>query len=123
MHGSGPFKVSDFADYEAKLRANGVILRRDERKQLVLDGARRVCEDAGLELIEDEGLLEEVTGLVEHPAPILGDMDPDFLDLPPEVIALTMKTHQKYFAVRDPEIRQADQQVRRSGQSGRARWR
>ncbi|WP_421857641.1 glycine--tRNA ligase subunit beta [Oceanicaulis sp.] len=103
VHGSGPFSVTDFADYEAKLRQNGVILRRDERKQLVLEGARRVCEDAGLELIEDQGLLEEVTGLVEHPAPILGDMDPDFLDLPPEVIALTMKTHQKYFAVRDPK--------------------
>lgn len=103
IHGSGPFSVTDFADYEAKLRKNGVILRREERKQLVLDGARRVCEEAGLELIEDQGLLEEVTGLVEHPAPILGDMDPDFLDLPPEVIALTMKTHQKYFAVRDPK--------------------
>lgn len=103
IHGSGPFSVTDFADYEAKLRQNGVILRREDRKQLVLDGARRVCEDAGLELIEDQGLLEEVTGLVEHPAPILGDMDPDFLDLPPEVIALTMKTHQKYFAVRDPK--------------------
>lgn len=103
IHGSGPFSVTDFADYDAKLRQNGVILRRDERKQLVLDGARRVCEEAGLELIEDQGLLEEVTGLVEHPAPILGDMDPDFLDLPPEVIALTMKTHQKYFAVRDPK--------------------
>lgn len=104
IHGSGPFSVTDFADYDAKLRQNGVILRRDERKQLVLDGARRVCEEAGLELIEDQGLLEEVTGLVEHPAPILGDMDPDFLDLPPEVIALTMKTHQKYFAVRDPKF-------------------
>ncbi|WP_306015986.1 glycine--tRNA ligase subunit beta [Oceanicaulis sp. MMSF_3324] len=103
IHGSGPFSVTDFADYEAKLRKNGVILRRDERKKLVLEGARRVCEEAGLELIEDQGLLEEVTGLVEHPAPILGDMDPDFLDLPPEVIALTMKTHQKYFAVRDPK--------------------
>lgn len=106
VHGSGPFEVSDFADYEAKLRANGVILRRDERKQLVLEGARRVCEAAGLELMDDPGLLEEVTGLVEHPAPILGDMDPDFLDLPPEVIALTMKTHQKYFAVRDPKTGQ-----------------
>ncbi|WP_375549661.1 glycine--tRNA ligase subunit beta [Oceanicaulis alexandrii] len=103
VHGAGSFEVSDFTDYEAKLRANGVILRRDERKQLVLDGARRVCEAVGLELMEDPGLLEEVTGLVEHPAPILGDMDPDFLDLPPEVIALTMKTHQKYFAVRDPK--------------------
>jgi len=106
VHGSGPFEVDSFADYEAKLRANGVILRREERKQLVLDGARRVCEAAELELIEDQGLLEEVTGLVEHPAPILGDMDPAFLDLPPEVIALTMKTHQKYFAVRDPKTGQ-----------------
>jgi len=102
VHGGGAFEVKDFADYEAKLRANGVILHRAERRDLILTGARQVCADAGYELVEDQGLLEEVTGLVEHPVPVLGEMDPDFLDLPPEVVTLTMKTHQKYFAVRDP---------------------
>ena len=102
VHGGGAFAVKDFADYEAQLRANGVILHRAERRDLILAGARQVCADADYELVEDQGLLGEVTGLVEHPVPVLGEMDPDFLDLPPEVITLTMKTHQKYFAVRDP---------------------
>ncbi|MCP2680251.1 glycine--tRNA ligase subunit beta [Maricaulaceae bacterium NA33B04] len=101
VHGNGPFEVSDFASYEAGLRKNGVILNRAERGELILNGARKVCADAGFELVEDSGLLEEVTGLVEHPVPVLGEMDPEFLDLPPEVITLTMKTHQKYFAVQD----------------------
>jgi len=103
VHGSGWFEVSDFADYEAKLRANGVIVRREMRKKRVLESARRVCEEVGLELIDDRCLLEEIAGLVEHPNPILGEMDSGFLDLPPEVVTLTMKTHQKYFAVRDPK--------------------
>ena len=102
--GRGPFTVTDFASYETVLRGQGgVITRRAERTAIILEGARKVCSDAGLELIEDEGLLAEVTGLVEHPVPLLGQMDSDFLDLPGEVIQLTMKTHQKYFAVRDPK--------------------
>ena len=56
-----------------------------------------------MELVEDEGLLNEVAGLAEWPAVILGDMDPSFLELPAEVIRLSMRTHQKYFAVRDPK--------------------
>ncbi|MCR6644102.1 MAG: glycine--tRNA ligase subunit beta [Terricaulis sp.] len=65
---------------------------------------RRSCARArGLELVEDAGLLEEVAGLVEWPVTLLGDMDPAFLDLPGEVIRLSMRTHQKYFAVRDPK--------------------
>lgn len=102
--GRGPFTVADFADYEETLRTKGAVLtHRSEREALILEGARKVCSDAGLELIEDAGLLAEVTGLVETPVPLLGQMDPDFLDLPPEVIQLTMKTHQKYFAVRNPK--------------------
>jgi glycyl-tRNA synthetase beta chain len=103
IHGSGPFTVTGFADYAAQLKANGVILTRAERRQSILDDARAVCAKAGLELIEDEGLLDEVTGLAEHPVAVMGDMDTGFLDLPPEVITLTMRTHQKYFAVRDPK--------------------
>ncbi|MFN3835884.1 MAG: glycine--tRNA ligase subunit beta, partial [Glycocaulis sp.] len=97
------FAVKDYADYAAKLRDNGVVLTRAERSAIILEGAKRVCADAGLELIEDEGLLAEVTGLAEWPVAVLGEIDPAFLDLPAEVIALTMKVHQKYFAVRDPK--------------------
>ena len=61
-----------------------------------------LCRAQDLELVEDEGLLDEVAGLAEWPVPLLGDMDPAFLDLPPEVIRTSMRTHQKYFAVRDP---------------------
>ncbi len=101
IHGSGPFEVSGWDDFQVKLKENGVLLSRTERRAKILLDARKVCADAGLKLVEDEGLLDEVTGLVEHPTAILGDMDPGFLDLPPEVIQLTMKTHQKYFAVED----------------------
>jgi glycyl-tRNA synthetase beta chain len=95
------FAVTGYDDYEAKLRENGVILDREERADIILKGARKVCADAGLELVEDDGLLAEVAGLAEWPVPILGHLDPAVLDLPPEVVALTMKVHQKYFAVRD----------------------
>jgi glycyl-tRNA synthetase beta chain len=101
--GRGPFTITDYAQYTKVLREEGhVIQSRAEREALILDGARKVCTDAGLELVEDAGLLTEVAGLVEWPVPLLGEMDPDFLDLPPEVITLTMKTHQKYFAVKKP---------------------
>ncbi|WP_339743191.1 glycine--tRNA ligase subunit beta [uncultured Maricaulis sp.] len=102
-HGPGPFEISDFAHYTKILREKGhVVQQREEREAIILAGARKVCQDAGLELVEDAGLLHEVAGLAEWPVPLLGKMDPDFLDLPPEVITLTMKTHQKYFAVRKP---------------------
>ena len=101
--GRGPFEITDFAQYTKVLREDGhVIQQREEREAIILEGARTVCREAGLELVEDPGLLTEVAGLVEWPVPLLGEMDPDFLDLPPEVITLTMKTHQKYFAVKKP---------------------
>jgi len=97
------FAVKDFAGYALGLDKRYVILEAGERKKIILEGARKACADKGLELVEDEGLLEEVSGLAEWPVPILGDMDPSFLDLPPEVIRTSMRTHQKYFAVRDPK--------------------
>lgn len=104
LMGRGPFQARSFADYAAALRDSGhVVLDAVERKANIAEEARRLCAEAKLELVEDEGLLDEVTGLVEWPVPLLGDMDPSFLDLPPEVIRLTMRTHQKYFAVRDPK--------------------
>jgi glycyl-tRNA synthetase beta chain len=101
--GSGrPFGAKDFDDYEAGLRRHFVLLDPEERKERIMDGARTLCFARNLELVEDEGLLDEVAGLAEWPTPVLGDMDPAFLDLPPEVIRTSMRTHQKYFAVRDP---------------------
>jgi glycyl-tRNA synthetase beta chain len=101
--GSGqPFTVKDFADYRAKLEREFVLLDVADRKLRILDGAKAACTARGLALVDDDGLLDEVAGLAEWPTPILGDMDPQFLDLPPEVVRLSMKVHQKYFAVRDP---------------------
>ena len=101
--GSGRlFAVKDFADYRRKLEAEYVLLDAADRRLRILEAAQKVCSDRGLALVDDDGLLDEVVGLAEWPTPILGDMDPQFLDLPPEVVQLSMKVHQKYFAVRDP---------------------
>jgi glycyl-tRNA synthetase beta chain len=101
--GRGPFKVRRFEDYEDVLKNKGqIVLDREERKEIILADAKALCQAQNLELVEDIGLLEEVAGLAEHPVVLVGDMDPAFLDLPPEVIKLSMRTHQKYFAVRDP---------------------
>jgi glycyl-tRNA synthetase beta chain len=97
-----PFAVKDFADYRAKLESDFVLLDAADRRLKILEAAQKVCADRGLALVDDDGLLEEVAGLAEWPTPILGDMDPAFLSLPPEVVRLSMKVHQKYFAVRDP---------------------
>ncbi|WP_291077086.1 glycine--tRNA ligase subunit beta [Hyphomonas sp.] len=102
VHGRGPFRVTSRKDYESQLEGQGhVKLTRDARREVILAGIETVCADAGLEWIEDKGLLEEVVGLAEWPVVVLGDMDPAFLSLPPEVIQLSMRTHQKYFAVND----------------------
>ncbi|MEQ9314466.1 MAG: glycine--tRNA ligase subunit beta [Henriciella sp.] len=104
VHGRGPFTVSSLDEYRTKLEMKGsVVLSREDRRLLIEEQAYKVCAEAGLELVEDKGLLEEVTGLAEWPVVILGEMDPAFLDLPGEVIQLSMRTHQKYFAVRDPK--------------------
>ena len=102
MGGGQPFAVKDFADYRQKLRDHYVILDAAERRLHILEAARATCHAKGLELVDDDGLLDEVAGLAEWPTPILGDMDPAFLSLPPEGVRLSMKVHQKYFAVRHP---------------------
>ncbi len=96
--GKGEIKVSGFADYVAKLRAASVMLDPAERKKIILDGARDLCREAQVGLKEDEALLDEVAGLVEWPVPLLGTIDAQFMDVPPEVLIVSMKTHQRYFA-------------------------
>ncbi|MES3083094.1 glycine--tRNA ligase subunit beta [Sphingomonas faeni] len=90
-------------DYVEKLRACHVIVDHDERATLIRDHAREAAMQAGLELIEDEGLVAENAGLTEWPIPLLGQFDPAFLDVPPEVIQLTARVNQKYFVCRDAD--------------------
>jgi glycyl-tRNA synthetase beta chain len=102
--GSGQaFHVRNFDAYADGLAKNFVVLDPEERKERILDAARTLCFARNFELVEDEGLLDEVAGLTEWPTPVMGDMDPDFLDLPPEVIRTSMRVHQRFFAVRDPQ--------------------
>lgn len=102
--GSGQaFKTKDFDAYAEKLEKHFVVLDPQERKDRIVEAAKTLCFARNLELVEDQGLLDEVAGLVEWPIPVLGDMDPAFLDLPPEVIRTSMRVHQRYFAVRDPK--------------------
>jgi len=102
--GRGPFSATSFKDYKQTLESKGhVILDACERKDIILKAAKEVCEKAGLVLVEDEGLLDEVAGLAEWPTVLLGDMDTAFLELPAEVIKLSMRTHQKYFSVQDKD--------------------
>ena len=108
FHAPAAIKPKDFADYAAKLRAAKVLIDREERKALILDQARKLCAAKRLELVEDIALLEEVAGLSEWPVVLVGEMDSAFLDLPAEVIRLSMRTHQKYFAVREPKTRQLE---------------
>lgn len=95
-----PFSARDFDEYHEALSGHFVVLDPMERKTRILAGADKLCAAKGLELVADEGLLDEVAGLAEWPVPVLGDMDPAFLDLPREVIRTSMRTHQKYFAVK-----------------------
>jgi len=91
--------VSDFADYKVKLNEAYVMLDPADRRTAILAQAERLAAKAGLTLRADEGLLKEVTGLVEWPQVLLGNIDASFMDLPPEVLTDTMKVHQKYFTL------------------------
>jgi glycyl-tRNA synthetase beta chain len=95
----GEFTVASFADYQAKLEAAHVVLDREERKRLILDGAQKAATAEGFRLKDDPGLLEEVAGLVEYPVVLTGAIDNKFMDVPAEVLTTSMRTHQRYFAL------------------------
>src|SRR5258708_25948912 len=72
-----------------------------ERREMIMDDAKQKAFALGLELIEDEGLANEVMGLAEWPVVLIGSIDAEFMDVPPEILQTSMRTHQKYFALRD----------------------
>ncbi|MDH5189005.1 MAG: glycine--tRNA ligase subunit beta, partial [Rhodospirillaceae bacterium] len=96
---SGPIEVKNFADYRTKLMGANVMLCASERRGEILAGAEKIATKAGLSLKPDEGLLQEITGLVEWPVVLMGSIDTQFMELPPEVLSATMKLHQKFFSI------------------------
>ena len=101
FHHSGEIVIDGVDDYACKLRAAHVIVDHAEREAIVREGAKKAAADAGLVLVEDEGLVIENAGLTEWPVPLLGRFDEAFLEVPPEVIQLTARVNQKYFICRD----------------------
>lgn len=97
------FSVNNFDDYAAKLKRAHVILNSAEREDAIWAEAQTLAFAAGMEVVEDRGLLAEVAGLVEWPVPLMGRIADDFLGLPPEVLQTSMKEHQKFFSVRNPK--------------------
>ncbi|QIE45742.1 glycine--tRNA ligase subunit beta [Pseudohalocynthiibacter aestuariivivens] len=98
----GTIKVSSFDQYQSALKAHHVILDPTERAEAIWQDATNQAFAAGLEVVDDRGLLAEVAGLVEWPVVLMGEIGADFLDLPPEVLQTSMKEHQKFFSVRNP---------------------
>lgn len=107
FHAPQDIAVRRFDDYVSKLEAAMVVLDADRRKEIILADARTLAFARGLELVEDEALLEEVSGLVEWPVVLMGEFERDFLEIPAEVIRLTIRANQKCFVVR-PSGRAAD---------------
>ena len=97
FHAPGAITVRRFDDYAAKLEAAKVVLDAERRKEIILADAKNLAFANGLELVEDEGLLEEVSGLVEWPVVLMGAFEEDFLAIPAEVIRLTIRANQKCF--------------------------
>ncbi len=98
----GTIEVRRFDDYEKKLLDAKVVLDAERRREMIRADAKNLAFAQGLDLVEDEGLLDEVAGLVEWPVVMMGEFDQAFLEIPPEVIRLTIRANQKCFVVNDP---------------------
>jgi glycyl-tRNA synthetase beta chain len=100
-----PISVRRFEDYEAKLLAAKVVLDPERRKDTIVTDAKQLAFAQGFELVEDQGLLDEVAGLVEWPVALMGSFDSDFLSIPGEVVRATIRNNQKCFVVSDPKTK------------------
>ncbi len=100
-----PISVRRFEDYEAKLLDAKVVLDPERRKDTIVTDAKQLAFAQGFELVEDQGLLDEVAGLVEWPVVLMGSFDKDFLSIPGEVVRATIRNNQKCFVVSDPKTK------------------
>jgi glycyl-tRNA synthetase beta chain len=107
FHAPDAVTVRRFDDYVSKLEAAKVVLDADRRKEIILADARNLAFANGLDLVEDDGLLEEVSGLVEWPVVLMGEFEEAFLAIPAEVIRLTIRANQKCFVTRPQGVNDA----------------
>ncbi len=103
FHAPAEIVLTGADTYVEQLRAAKVLVDQDERAAIIRARASALAAEAGLELVEDEGLVAENAGLTEWPVPLLGRFDEAFLDVPPEVIQLTARVNQKYFVCRSAD--------------------
>jgi len=99
----GKIEAKRFDDYAQKLKAAHVVLEADERAAIIFEGVKQAAFVHQLEMIPDEGLLAEVSGLAEWPVVYIGTIQDEFMDVPAEILQTSMRTHQKYFSLRDPK--------------------
>jgi len=97
----GTFEVFGAAQWESELARRRVIADATARRAMIEDGLQREAQALGLSIVKDDGLLDEVSGLVEYPVPLIGRIEQRFMALPPEVRELSMKVNQRYFSTRD----------------------
>ena len=100
---NGPIEVRRFDDYAEKLEKAHVVLDAERRKAIIFENVKQAAFIHGLEMIPDEPLLDEVAGLAEYPVVLIGAIEDQFMDVPPEILQTSMRTHQKYFSLRDPK--------------------
>ncbi len=103
FHAPGVFTVSSCADWQQRLRDHHVIADAAARKRVIAEGIGRLAVEHQLQVVEDADLLDEVAGLVEWPVPLLGRIDAAFMDLPAEVMQVSMRVNQRYFALHNPD--------------------
>ena len=101
--GEKEFVVTDIEDYFTKIRANNVIVDIEERKNMIVEMINKNCSAAGEKVVIENELLDEVTNLVEYPYPIVGTFNSEFLEVPQDVLIISMQVHQRYFPILDSD--------------------
>ncbi|MFT8611704.1 MAG: glycine--tRNA ligase subunit beta [Gluconobacter oxydans] len=99
----GPFEILSGQQWQEELETRSVIVDMDSRRDMVRTGVARLADQHGITVVQDDGLVDEVCGLVEYPVPLLGKIDAAFMDLPAEVMQVSMRINQRYFALRNPD--------------------
>lgn len=101
--GEKEFTVTDIDDYFTKVRTNNVIIDIEERKNMIVEMINKNCSSAGEKVVIENELLDEVTNLVEYPYPIVGTFNSEFLEVPQDVLIISMQVHQRYFPILDSD--------------------
>ncbi|UUV18607.1 glycine--tRNA ligase subunit beta [Fusobacteria bacterium ZRK30] len=101
--GEKEFTVADIDDYFTKVRANNVIVDIEERKNMIVEMINKNCSSAGEKVVIENELLDEVTNLVEYPYPMVGTFNSEFLEVPQDVLIISMQVHQRYFPILDSD--------------------